>query len=433
MGKKSIVSLPMLTLVSTLALISCSTPKSVEASGPVKYWSKNSDSLIAKTAESLPGINFMQVASDASWELPETETPDLVFSELAYDFFHALDSGLIYDLASLEPSAPFLKSLYRGIKATHKTRIFTQAQATNQSGTDTAGLSFIPAAGLPWGLFYSTAALEKGGLRPPADWKALLKSFDALKKAGVTPIAIGSVQGWSALAWLAYIDLRLNGYEAYVDLLEGRMNFDDTKMLAVYSTLADWRDAGYFGNPRPESWSEATSSLIRSSSGFALAPASFKARFTTPRIGFMSVPDTNSIKESGDLANVWGYFVPAAAANPRGATAVAAHYIGLKVPGLTSTGYLRPLSYKKAAKTQTGNEAMESSRTEEDNYFISLEDALLSKSAALCPPLDKIFTPQAAYDAGRAMKLFLGTGSTMSPVDLGRVLAELRPVKRIIP
>lgn len=84
--------------------------------------------------------------------------------------------------------------------------------------------------GLPYhtavtGLWYNRALFADAGLdpdRPPATWDDLLAAVDALKGAGITPVAIAGVDAWTLLFWYGCLATRVAGVDAFVAAGEER-------------------------------------------------------------------------------------------------------------------------------------------------------------------------------------------------------------------
>jgi multiple sugar transport system substrate-binding protein len=90
------------------------------------------------------------------------------------------------------------------------------------------------------GVYYRRDLLRDTGVdEPPASWEELLNACDKLNAVGIDPIAIGSKDLWPAAAWFDYIDLRLNGYDFHMDLMNGAVPYTDDRVKAVF---AKWRE-----------------------------------------------------------------------------------------------------------------------------------------------------------------------------------------------
>ena len=60
--------------------------------------------------------------------------------------------------------------------------------------------------------------------------------MDALKKAGITPVAIGGRDAWTLAGWFDYLDLRLNGNAFHQQLMAGDVPYTDPRVKKVYTT-----------------------------------------------------------------------------------------------------------------------------------------------------------------------------------------------------
>jgi len=90
------------------------------------------------------------------------------------------------------------------------------------------------------GVYYRRDLFEDAGIeQPPGDWSELLEACDKLKARGISPIAIGSKDLWPTAGWFDYIDLRLNGYDFHMALMNGTVPYTDERVKAVF---AKWRE-----------------------------------------------------------------------------------------------------------------------------------------------------------------------------------------------
>ncbi|HOT77971.1 MAG TPA: extracellular solute-binding protein, partial [Candidatus Wallbacteria bacterium] len=87
--------------------------------------------------------------------------------------------------------------------------------------------------------FYNKKIFDDLKLTPPANWNDFLKVCDAIKKAGVTPIALGSKTKWPAQFWFDYLLLRTAPYEYREKLLKGEAGYKDRESLAAFKLWSD--------------------------------------------------------------------------------------------------------------------------------------------------------------------------------------------------
>lgn len=112
--------------------------------------------------------------------------------------------------------------------------------------------------------FYNKHIFKKHNITPPTTWAGFRKACKTLKKAGVTPIALGSRERWPAQFWFDYLLLRIAGPEYRQRLMEGKASYSDPEVAEVFCQWRQLLEAGYF-NPAPSllDWAEATA-LVQS-------------------------------------------------------------------------------------------------------------------------------------------------------------------------
>ncbi|MET3600705.1 ABC transporter substrate-binding protein [Martelella mangrovi] len=117
-------------------------------------------------------------------------------------------------------------------------------------------------------MFYSMPAFEKAGItEPPKDWDAFFADMDALKAAGVTPIAWGG-QAWQEVKVFNAIlasEVGIEGFsKIYADEDEAILNSDGVlKTFEIFGRMRDYVDAGAPGR----NWNDATAMVINGDAG----------------------------------------------------------------------------------------------------------------------------------------------------------------------
>ncbi len=108
------------------------------------------------------------------------------------------------------------------------------------------------------GLFYNVRLFAKLGISPPADWSTFKAACQAIKAAGVAPLALGSRDRWPAQFWYDYFLLRTAGPEWRDALLAGKGSFSSAQSRRAFALWRELLDAGYFvADPNRYDWSEA--------------------------------------------------------------------------------------------------------------------------------------------------------------------------------
>ena len=96
------------------------------------------------------------------------------------------------------------------------------------------------------GMWYNKALFEQAGVTAPlATWDDLLAAVDALKAAGITPIAVGAGDKWPAHFWYSYLLVRSLG-QAGMDQLAQDGNFNVAGALQACETMKGLIDKAPF-------------------------------------------------------------------------------------------------------------------------------------------------------------------------------------------
>lgn len=108
--------------------------------------------------------------------------------------------------------------------------------------------------GVPWtwgavGLWYNKALFEEAGLdpeNPPETWDDFLAAVEALKEAGITPIALGEGDRWPGHFWWVYLAIRCGGEEAFVNAYTRDGSFTDEAFVCAGERLQELIDLDPF-------------------------------------------------------------------------------------------------------------------------------------------------------------------------------------------
>lgn len=106
--------------------------------------------------------------------------------------------------------------------------------------------------------FYNKDAFAQAGVTPPETWDEFLAVCEALKNAGITPIALGSRERWPAQFWLDYPLLRTAGPQYRAELMAGTASYTDPEVARAFEMWKLLVDRGYFTeNANAYDWAEA--------------------------------------------------------------------------------------------------------------------------------------------------------------------------------
>jgi len=105
----------------------------------------------------------------------------------------------------------------------------------------------MPTQYFAWGLYYRKDLFEKVGItKEPTTWQEFLDDCKKLKAAGIAPIAVGGRDSWTLAAWFDYLDLRMNGYDFHMSLMNGDIPYTDARVKNVYRAWKTLIDNKYF-------------------------------------------------------------------------------------------------------------------------------------------------------------------------------------------
>jgi multiple sugar transport system substrate-binding protein len=184
---------------------------------------------------------------------------------------------------------------------------------------------FIPFYFYPWAVFYRKSVFEKNGYTVPSTLDEMKTLGAQMKKDGLTPIAFGDKDGWPAMGTFDILNLRINGYDFHISLMNGKESWQDPKVATVFDT---WREllplhqSGSLGR----TWQEAAQSLANKKSGMYLLGMFVGQQFTGEAhddLDFFNFPEVDSNVGADTLdAPIDGFMISKKPANEDGAKAL---------------------------------------------------------------------------------------------------------------
>ncbi|CDU01208.1 MULTISPECIES: ABC transporter substrate-binding protein [Vibrio] len=116
----------------------------------------------------------------------------------------------------------------------------------------------VPYTYYQWGIYYRKDIFEQYGIAEPKTWDDLKSASATLKENGVAPFAIGTKYLWTAAGWFDYINMRTNGLDFHIQLMEGKVPYSDERVKKTFANWAELVEPGYFlENHASYSWQEA--------------------------------------------------------------------------------------------------------------------------------------------------------------------------------
>ncbi len=274
----------------------------------------------------------------------------------------------------------------------------------------------IPYTYYQWGVYYRKDIFEKAGLKEPKTWDEFLAVSAKLKADGIAPIAIGTKYLWTAAGWFDYLNLRVNGLDFHIELMDGKIPYTDPRVREVFDYWKQLVEPGYYlENHATYSWQEAQPFLYNGQAAMYLI-----GNFITPnfpdelrdQMGFFQFPTIKEGVDIGEDAPTDTIHIPAKAKNKEDAR--------------------KFLSYLARADVQQSfNEAIlqlpvHVDATAKDDYFLNIGSEMLSK-AGTAQFYDRDTTPEMAKVGMKGFQEFM-----VKPDRVDRILTRLEKARKRI-
>lgn len=183
-------------------------------------------------------------------------TPDDVVAWFAgYRMRHLAERGLISDATGVWEERGF-----------HD--VFTDQVRDLCSGPD--GRQYmVPDSTSPWAVFYRRSVFEEHGYEEPSTKEEFIGLCERMRDDGLVPLAYGVREGWPAMGTFDHLNLRLNGPEFHLGLLNGDHPWDGPEVKAVFGA---WKELLPYhqASPLGRGINEAQTSLVRGEAGMML-------------------------------------------------------------------------------------------------------------------------------------------------------------------
>ena len=127
----------------------------------------------------------------------------------------------------------------------------------------------LPLGGRLYGNFYLKNVFEEKRLKVPSTWDELLAYGDAAKAAGLVPITFGSKELWPTGGIFDALNLRINGLDYHMALMNGEVAYTDSALTSVFDHWQELIEKDFFlANSSSFTFQEAAALLGRQEAGF---------------------------------------------------------------------------------------------------------------------------------------------------------------------
>ena len=180
---------------------------------------------------------------------------------------------------------------------------------------------FLPTSYYWWAIYYRPSLFEKAGVQAPIEtFDQLLDACAKFNAAGITPITIGARFKWPAAAWFDYLNMRTNGPQFHIDLMDLKESYTDPR---VKKTFENWRrliDAQCFiKDPAAYDWQEAIDPMVQGQAAMYLMGGFITDSYPDEAeadLDFFRFPIIDPKMPIGEEAPTDGFFIAANSQHP---------------------------------------------------------------------------------------------------------------------
>ncbi|MEP2782206.1 MAG: ABC transporter substrate-binding protein [Pseudoruegeria sp.] len=183
----------------------------------------------------------------------------------------------------------------------------------------------VPYTYYQWGIYYRKDIFDELGLSEPTNWAEEKENCEKIVASGRACYTIGTKFLWTAGGWFDYLNMRTNGFDFHMQLLQGDASWESDE---VRATFANWRElidmGGFVADHQTYSWQEALPFMVKGEAAsylmgnFAVAPLR-EAGLTDDQLDFYQFPTINEAVELSEDAPTDTFHIPAAAKNKEAA------------------------------------------------------------------------------------------------------------------
>ncbi len=222
-----------------------------------------------------------------------------------------MDKGLIYNFQKEWDAAKMGDVMAPGF----------QALATYKDGK-----YFMPTAYYWWAIYYRPSLFKQAGIeKNPETWEELLGACDKLNAAGITPITMGARFKWPAAAWFDYINMRTNGPQFHIDLMDLKESYTDPRVVKTFEHWKELLDHKCFiPDVAAYDWQEALDPMVQGKAAMYLMGQFVVDSYPDEAeadLDFFRFPVIDPAQPIGEDAPTDGFFMSSNATNPEGGAA----------------------------------------------------------------------------------------------------------------
>ncbi|WP_017569432.1 ABC transporter substrate-binding protein [Nocardiopsis halotolerans] len=209
----------------------------------------------------------------------------------------------------------------------HFRDVFTD-QVRSLCTADDGKQYMVPDSTAPWAVFHRRSLFEERGYEVPTTREEFVALCERMRADGIAPLASGIREGWPAMGTFDHLNLRLNGPEFHLELLNGDHSWDSPEVRSVFGAWAELlphHQADSLGR----GINEAQTALVRREAGMMLCGMFITHAFPEEDLDDLdcfAFPEFDpAIGASAVEAPIDGFMLSGNPRNPDGARALVGH------------------------------------------------------------------------------------------------------------
>jgi len=274
----------------------------------------------------------------------------------------------------------------------------------------------VPYTYYQWGVYYRADIFAELGLTEPTTWDEEKANCAKIVASGRACYTIGTKFLWTAGGWFDYMNMRTNGFDFHMQLLQGDASWESDE---VKATFGNWKElidmGGFIANHQTYSWQEALPFMVNGEAAaylmgnFAVAPLR-EAGLTDDQLDFYQFPAINPNVELAEDAPTDTFHIPSNAQNKDNARAFLRHMASAEEQTIINAG------------DALGQLPVNASASVDDDKFLNQGFEMLSSNSpgGVAQFFDRDAPAEMAKVAMEGFQEFM-----VKPDEIDRILAKL--------
>ena len=202
----------------------------------------------------------------------------------------------------------------------------------------------VPYTYYQWGVYYREDIFAELGLSEPSTWDEEKANCTKIVASGRACYTIGTKFLWTAGGWFDYLNMRTNGFDFHMQLLQGDASWESDEVRATFS---NWRElidmGGFVANHQTYSWQEALPFMVNGEAAsylmgnFAVAPMR-EGGLDDSKLDFYQFPEITAGVAKGEDAPTDTFHIPSGAKNKDNARAFLKYVVSAENQTLINNG-----------------------------------------------------------------------------------------------